>query len=119
MGTILPGGFSVFNNKLYIFGGFNINIGMVADIWEYTPGGAGAWVHKSAMLPTALGYIPTATIGSHIYMAGGSTWDGTTIHDSNDSFVYDPVADTIPTPSLQYRGPQPKREVLTSATLCM
>ena len=95
MGTILPGGFSVFNNKLYVFGGFNINVGMVADIWEYTPGGAGAWVHKSAMLPTALGYIPTATIGSHIYMAGGSTWDGTTIHDSNFSTVYDPVADTI------------------------
>ena len=85
MGTILPGGFSVFNNKFYVFGGFNINIGMVADIWEYTPGGAGAWVHKSTMLPTALGYIPTATIGNHIYMAGGSTWDGTTIHDSTFS----------------------------------
>jgi hypothetical protein len=95
MGSILPGGFSVFNNKLYIFGGFNIGIGMVADIWEYTPGGAGTWAHKSAMLPNPLGYIPTATIGNHIYMAGGSTWDGTTIHDSNFSTVYDPVADTI------------------------
>src|SRR5207249_57343 len=27
MGTILPGGFSVYNNKLYILGGFNINVG--------------------------------------------------------------------------------------------
>ena len=27
MGTILPGGFSVFNNKLYILGGFNIPVG--------------------------------------------------------------------------------------------
>ena len=31
-------------------------------------------------------------------MAGGSTRDGTTIHDSNVSVVYDPVADTTPTP---------------------
>jgi hypothetical protein len=52
-------------------------------------------VQKSAHLPTALGYIPTATIGNLIYTAGGSTWDGTTIHDSNFSFVYDPVADVI------------------------
>ena len=94
MGTILPGGFSVFNNKLYILGGFNINVGMVDTIWEFTPCPAG-WVQKSAHLTTALGYIPTATIGNLILTAGGSTWDGTTLHDSNFSFAYDPVADTI------------------------
>src|SRR4030095_15593476 len=32
MGTILPGGFSVFNNKLYILGGFNNPVGMVDTI---------------------------------------------------------------------------------------
>jgi len=94
MGTILPGGFSVYNNKLYILGGFNINVGMVDTIWEFTPSPAG-WVQKSAHLPTALGYIPTATIDNVIYTAGGSTWDGTALHDSNFSFGYDPVADTI------------------------
>jgi hypothetical protein len=94
MGTILPGGFAVFNNKLYILGGFNINVGMVDTIWEFTPDPAG-WVQKSAHLPTALGYIPTAALGTAITTAGGSTWDGTALHDSNFSFAYDPVADTI------------------------
>ena len=93
-GTILPGGFSVFNNKLYILGGFNINAGMVDTIWEFTPCPPN-WVQKSTHLPTPLGYIPTATIGNVIVTAGGSTWDGTTLHDSNFSFAYDPVIDTI------------------------
>jgi hypothetical protein len=92
--NILPGGYSVFNNKLYILGGFNVNVGMETAIWEFTTSPA-AWVQKMAVLPTALGYIPTTTIGNLIYTAGGSTWDGTTIHDSTFSFVYDPVADTI------------------------
>jgi N-acetylneuraminic acid mutarotase len=96
MGTILPGGFSVYNNNFYILGGFNINIGMVTDIWQFNPS-TPAWTHKSAALPTGLGYIPTATIGNLIYTAGGSTWDGVTINDSNFSYVYDPVADTIGT----------------------
>ena len=109
MGTILPGGFAVYNNKLYILGGFNINVGMVDTIWEFTPSPAN-WVQKSAHLPTALGYIPTAAIGSVILTAGGSTWDGTTLHDSNFSFAYDPVADmigniaTIPRNTSETRG---------------
>src|SRR5438093_1089497 len=94
MGTILPGGFSVYNNKLYILGGFNINVRMVDTIWEFTPSPP-SWVQKSAHLPTALGYIPTATLGTLIATGGGSTWDGTTLHDSTFSFAYDPVADTI------------------------
>jgi hypothetical protein len=97
MGTILPGGFAVFNNKLYILGGFNINVGMVDTIWEFTPSPP-AWVQKSAHLPTPLGYIPTATLhDSLIATGGGSTFDGTTLHDSTFSFSYDPVADTIQT----------------------
>ena len=52
MGTILPGGFSVFNNKLYILGGFNNPVGMVDTIYEFTPNPAG-WVLKNAHLPAA------------------------------------------------------------------
>jgi hypothetical protein len=109
MGTTVPGGFAVFDNKLYILGGFNIGVGMVDTIWEFDPC-APAWVQKNAHLPTPLGYIPTATIGTHIFTGGGSTWDGTTLHDSNFSFVYDPVADTIrtiatiPRPTGETRG---------------
>jgi len=111
MGTILPGGFSVFNNKLYILGGFNINVGMVATIWEFTPSPfPGTWVQRSAQLPIPLGFIPTATIGNRIYMAGGSTWDGTNLHDSTVSIFYDPIADiigtiaTIPRATAETRG---------------
>ena len=38
---------------------------------------------------------PTAALGTVIATAGGSTWDMTTLHDSNFSFVYDPAADII------------------------
>ncbi len=36
-GITLPGGFAVFNNKLYIVGGFRINTAMTTAIWEFTP----------------------------------------------------------------------------------
>src|SRR5437773_6034570 len=94
MGTILPGGFAVFDDKLYILGGFNINVGVVDTIWEFTPSPP-TWVQKSAHLPTALGYIPTAALGTLIATGGGSTWDGTALHDSTFAFAYDPVADAI------------------------
>jgi Kelch motif len=92
-GTTLPGGFSVFNNKLYTIGGFVINIQMIADIWEFTPG-ANSWVQKVS-LPVERGYVPATTIGNLIYTAGGSLWDGITLQDTNDSFVFDPVANTV------------------------
>src|SRR5437773_3647786 len=37
MGTILPGGFAVANNKLYILGGFNINVASTNQIWSFDP----------------------------------------------------------------------------------
>jgi N-acetylneuraminic acid mutarotase len=92
-GTTLPGGFSVFNNKLYTIGGFVINTQMIDDIWEFTPGTNG-WVQK-ASLPVERGYVPATTIGNLIYTAGGSLWDGVTLQDTNDSFVFDPVANTV------------------------
>ena len=93
-GITLPGGFSIFNNKLYILGGFRINTAMTNQIWEFTPTTNG-WMLKNAVLPAPRGYIPTATYFNYIYTAGGSDWDGTTLVDTNDSFKYDPVADSI------------------------
>ena len=97
-GITLPGGFAVSLNRLYVFGGFRINTGMVNTSWRFTPsaGGTGTWV-QVANLPVALSYIPTATsdLDGCIYMAGGSTWDGTTLHDSNFSFRYCPNTDTF------------------------
>ena len=72
MGTVLPGGFSVFNNKLYILGGFNNPVGMVdnrsGSLLPTPPAGCRSPLH----LPVPRGYIPTTTIGNFIYTGGGS-----------------------------------------------
>jgi N-acetylneuraminic acid mutarotase len=91
-GDTLPGGFAVLNNKLYTIGGFVINVQMISDIWEFTPG-VNAWVQKVS-LPVERGYVPATAIGNLIYTAGGSSYDGL-LHDTTDSFVFDPVANTI------------------------
>ena len=96
----VPGGFTVFNNKFYILGGFDILDGTASDqIWEFTPSPAG-WVQKNAVLPFPLGYIPTTTIGNLIYTGGGVDIQPPppgTLTDTNHAFVYDPVADSINT----------------------
>ena len=97
-GTTLPGGFTVFNNKLYILGGFDLITGGgqgTNQIWEFTP--PTTWVQKAAVLPVPLGYIPTTTIGSLIYTGGGSDITAGLLTDTTNSFVYNPVADSIST----------------------
>ena len=96
-GAILPGGAAVYDNKLYVFGGFDIGVGMVDAIWQFDPSAAAGsrWTQMTATLPTPIGYIPAATSNGLIYLFGGSTWDGTTINDSQESSVYDPATDTI------------------------
>ena len=94
--NILPGGFTIFQNKLYILGGFDIPGGVATNqIWEFTP--PTSWVQKAAVLPVARGYIPTTTIGTLIYTGGGAAISGGAITDATDSFVYNPMADTIGT----------------------
>jgi plastocyanin len=101
LGMVLPGGFTVFNNKLYILGGFDTITGGgqgTNQIWEFTP--PTTWVQKAAVLPVPLGYIPTTTIGSLIYTGGGSDITAGVLTDTTNSFVYDPVADSISTIAL-------------------
>ena len=94
-GTILPGGFAVVANKLYIVGGFNINVGMTQQTWEFDPTAASGsrWVQKFDY-PVQRGYIPMAAIGGLIYTAGGPSWNGTTLVDSGDCYKFDPVGNT-------------------------
>jgi len=92
-GLTLPGGFAVFNNKLYILGGFRINTAMTNQIWEFDPTG-NLWAQRSS-LPVARGYIPTVSYFGFIYTAGGSDWNGATLVDTNDSFRYDLVTNLI------------------------
>jgi hypothetical protein len=97
-GTTLPGGGAVFNNKLYVLGGYVINTGTSTAIWEYDPNAApgGRWTLKTAVLPIGLGYIPTATSGSFIYLMGGSTFTPpATLADTSSSLRYDPTLDVV------------------------
>jgi plastocyanin len=98
LGMVLPGGFTIFNNKLYILGGFDTITGGgqgTNQIWEFTP--PTTWVQKARVLPVPLGYIPTTTIGSLIYTGGGSDITAGALTDTTNSFMYNPVADTIGT----------------------
>src|SRR6266496_907764 len=53
--NFIPGGFSVYNNNMFILGGFDINVAMDDNIWQFDPV-ALVWTHKNAHLPTQLGY---------------------------------------------------------------
>src|SRR5437588_7363045 len=91
--STLPGGITVFNNQIYILGGFDVLNNVSTDeIWVFTPNPAG-WVQKSTVLPVPLAYIPTATIGSLIYTAGGLDLASGT--DQTNSFVYDSFSYSI------------------------
>src|SRR5205814_6349206 len=75
---------------------------MTGAIWEFTPG-TNTWLLKNAVLPVSRGYIPTLAVYDFkvrtylIYTGGGSDWNGTTLVDTNDSFKYDPITDSIST----------------------
>src|SRR5260221_13906140 len=86
---------------------------MTSEIWEFDPARpAGTkWLLKTAVLPTQIGYVPCATIGSKIYTAGGSTWSGVALVDSTGSYVYDPVADTLGTIATITRAPAETKAV--------
>src|SRR5207237_1285644 len=100
VGMILPGGFTVANNKLYILGGFNINVSSTNEIWEFDPNAtAGSrWTQKTNA-PEGIMYAPTCTINGIIYVGGASDWDpvGLTVIDTTNSFSFDPGANTIGT----------------------
>jgi plastocyanin len=97
-GTILPGGFTVANNKLYILGGFNINVASTNEIWEFNPNAAAGsrWTQK-VNTPEGIMYAPTCSIDGIIYVGGASDWDGTTVIDTTNSFSFNPVANSIGT----------------------
>jgi hypothetical protein len=98
-GTTLPGGFAVANNKLYILGGFNINVASTNTIYEFDPNAASGsrWHQKTATTPAGIMYAPTASVGGIIYVLGASDYQGGTVVDTNTSFSYNPSTDTIGT----------------------
>jgi plastocyanin len=76
----VPGGYAVYNNKLYIFGGFSaIGAGGVfTDTWVFDPMAASGsrWTQlASANLGLGRGYIAGAVLDGKIYAIGGDTWN--------------------------------------------
>ena len=95
-GTILPGGFAVVNNKLYILGGFNINVASTNQIWEFDPSLAvgSRWTQK-VNTPEGVMYAPTTAINGIIYVAGASDFSGGIVIDTTNSFSFNPSANNI------------------------
>jgi hypothetical protein len=73
--NFIPGGFSVYNNNMYILGGFEINVAMDDNIWRVRSRSRCLDPQERALADAAR-YIPQATIGNLIYTAAGSTYDG-------------------------------------------
>jgi len=99
MGTILPGGFAETGNKMYILGGFNINVASTNQIWAFDPtAGVGSkWTLAPVTTPEGIMYAPTAAIGGIIYVGGASDYQGGTVVDTTNSFSFNPVTNTIGT----------------------
>ena len=95
-GTILPGGFAVVDNKLYILGGFNVNVASTNEIWQFDPTAAvGSKWTQMVNTPEGIMYAPTCAIDGIIYVGGASDFQGSTVVDTTNSFSFDPVGNTI------------------------
>src|SRR6266446_5130693 len=94
-GTILPGGFAVVGNKLYIVGGFDINNATTHQTWQFDPTApvGSRWLQRQDY-PADRGYVPTTAIGNLLFTGGGSFWDGTALRDTIDSYKYDTTTPT-------------------------
>src|SRR5438552_18835967 len=91
-GTILPGGFVVTGNKLYILGGFNINVASTNQIWQFDPTAAvGAKWLQEVNTPVAIMYAPSCAINGIIYVGGGSDFQGGVVVDTTNSFSFNPT----------------------------
>jgi len=98
-GTILPGGFAVgCNNKLYILGGFNINVSSTNQIWEFDPTApvGSKWVQR-VNTPVGIMYAPACCINGIIYVGGASDYSGGTVIDTTNSFSFNPATNSIGT----------------------
>jgi hypothetical protein len=92
-GNNFGGGSAVLANKLYVFGGFNNPVGMLDTVWIYDPAApAGTrWTQNPNNLPAPRGYIPTAAVGSFIYLLGGSDFVGGLLNDTTTSLRFNPA----------------------------
>jgi hypothetical protein len=97
-GRILPGGFAVVNNKLYILGGFNINVASTNQIWQFDPtAGVGSKWTQMVNTPEGIMYAPTCAINGIIYVGGASDYASGSVIDTRNSFSFNPATNSIGT----------------------
>ncbi len=83
----IPGGWAAWNNKLYIFGGFNNYTGQVfGDTWVYDPMAAAGsrWSQLAgATLTQPRAYIAGAALDGYLYAIGGDLYTPSNTPPSN------------------------------------
>jgi hypothetical protein len=91
----IPGANVVYNNKMYVFGGFNESLSPYVsnETWVYDPlAPAGSrWSRiTTANLSVARTYITTAVVNNKIYAIGGDIFNGTYLYAQKIVEVFDP-----------------------------
>jgi N-acetylneuraminic acid mutarotase len=77
----VPGGSAVYQNKLYVFGGFSsLGAGAVfSGTWRFDPmAPSGSRWTQMANLNVPRGYIAGAVVDGKLYAIGGNTWNSVT-----------------------------------------
>ena len=81
----IPGGYAVWNNKLYIFGGYNPrannnNGAVYDDTWIFNPmAPSGSKWTQGPDLSTPRAYLGGVALDGYIYAIGGDTWITNTV----------------------------------------
>ena len=96
LGMVLPGGFTVFNNKLYILGGFDTVTGDgqgINQIWEFTPRRRAGCRRAPSCQFRWDTYPPRPSAPSSTQVVAAILPAGL-LTDTTNSFIYNPVANT-------------------------
>jgi hypothetical protein len=81
---------SVYNNKLYSFGGYGPGHATLNTVYEYDPITTNAWLPRASM-PTARWGMVSVEVSGKIYVFGGQDANG---FGSAVNEIYDPVSNT-------------------------
>lgn len=87
-----PGAQVVVDNMVYVFGGFNSTVGMIARTDKYDP--VANTFTQLGDLGLARSYIMATSVDGIIYAFGGDTWDGASLIAQTISEKMDPAVGT-------------------------